>query len=114
MMSSGQRASKRPRDAEVNRNESSPTTTKLNAALSVWQYKCKRTPPTSFEEAAENVGAEIKLKLGEANDPPLLQGLIESSLVEEFLRVNETIDYQTCAEDLRNGIEEACATQSLT
>ena len=111
---SGQRASKRPRDAEVNRNESSPTTTKLNAALSVWQYKCKRTPPTSFEEAAENVGAEIKLKLGEANDPPLLQGLIESSLVEEFLRVDETIDYRTCAEDLRNGIEEACATRSLT
>ena len=111
---SGQRASKRPRDAEVNRNESSPTTTKLNAALSVWQYKCKRTPPTSFEEAAENVGAEIKLKLGEANDPPLLQGLIESSLADEFLRVDETIEYKTCAEDLRNGIEEACATRSLT
>ena len=97
-------------------NNDSATQELVHAAVRVWQFKSKSKSKQTltFDDAVATVMDELKMKLGSANNPQLLQGLIESSLADEFLRVDETIEYKTCAEDLRNGIEEACATQSLT
>ena len=88
----------------------------MHAAVRVWQFKSKSKSKQTltFDDAVATVMDELKMKLGSANNPQLLQGLIETSILLEYDKDNsEEVDFSACADEIESKIEEACGDQSL-
>ena len=96
-------------------NNDSATQAKVHSAVRVWQFKSKKSKQTlTFDDAVATAKNELKTKLGNANDPQLLQSLIETSLLSEYNKDDsEKVDFLACADELESQIEVACADRSL-
>ena len=97
-------------------NNDSATQELVHAAVRVWQFKSKSKSKQTltFDDAVATAKNELKTKLGNANDPQLLQSLIETSLLSEYNKDDsEKVDFLACADELQSQIEVACADRSL-